>query len=258
MKILKNFWIYETKKHSSCYFNSIYLLCVIFISLAWLQILIVNILIYVTVYPSVTWNWCWSIDPRKLKTDLFDLITNPDKFGECDPEHILPLSSSDYYSVSEMNSTFGKAGSNALTLFHCNIRSLPKKLSLLHAVLYCLDSRPNIIAISETRLNENLVSNMTRLLQQVEQDLMSQKVENQCQAMIFNNYQMQSWSSPAGLRLIPVMVKPMQLLDVYIGTHLRIQMTLLGNQLNSQKISIGKNYIKLYKSVFQVTSTQTF
>ena len=26
MKNLKNFWIYEAKKHSSCYFNSIYLL----------------------------------------------------------------------------------------------------------------------------------------------------------------------------------------------------------------------------------------
>ena len=94
----------------------------------------------------------WSIDPSKLKTDLFDLITNPDKFDECDPDHILPQPSSDYYSVSEMTSTFGKAGSNALTLFHCNIRSLPKNLSLLHDILYCLDSRPNIIAISETRL----------------------------------------------------------------------------------------------------------
>ena len=59
-----------------------------------------------------------------------------------------------------MNSTFGKAGSNALTLFHCNIRSLPKNLSLLHDILYCLDSRPNIVAISETRLSENSVSNI--------------------------------------------------------------------------------------------------
>ena len=103
---------------------------------------------------------CGSIDPSKLKTDLFDLITNPDKFDECDPDHILPLPSSDYYSVSEMNSTFGKAGSNALTLFHCNIRNLPKNLSLLHDILYFLDTRPNIIAISETRLNENSVSNI--------------------------------------------------------------------------------------------------
>ena len=83
---------------------------------------------------------CWPIDPSKLETDLFDLITNPDKFDECDPDHILPLPSSDYYSVSEMNSAFGKAGSNALTLFYCNIRSLPKNLSLLHDILYCLET----------------------------------------------------------------------------------------------------------------------
>ena len=95
---------------------------------------------------------CWSIDPSKLKTSLFDLITNPDKFDKCDPDHILSLPSSDYYSVSEMSSTSGKSGSNALTLFFFNIRSLPNNLSLLHDILYCLDSRPNIIAISETRL----------------------------------------------------------------------------------------------------------
>ena len=78
---------------------------------------------------------CWSIDPSKLKTDLFDLITNPDKFNECDTDHILLLPSCDYYSVSEMNSTLGKAKLYALTLFHCNIRSLPKNLSLLHDIL---------------------------------------------------------------------------------------------------------------------------
>ena len=90
---------------------------------------------------------CWSIDPSKLKTDLL-------------PIQINYLPSSDYYSVSEMNSAFGKAGSNALTLFYCNIRSSPKNLSLLHDILYCLDSRPNITAISETRLNENSVSSI--------------------------------------------------------------------------------------------------
>ena len=102
---------------------------------------------------------CWSIDPSKLKTYLFDLITDPDKFDECDPDRILPLPSSDFYSVYEMSSTYRKSGSNALTLFHFNI-SLPKNLSLLHDILYCLESRPNIIAISETRLNENSVSNI--------------------------------------------------------------------------------------------------
>ena len=133
---------------------------------------------------------CWSIVPSKLKTDLFDIITSPDKFDECDPDHILPLPSSDYYSVSEMNSTFGKTGSNALTLFHCNVRSLPKNLSLLHDILYCLNSRSNIVAISETRLNENSVSNIELphyyFFDHDSPTAMSQKTENQSQGLIFN------------------------------------------------------------------------
>ena len=36
MKNFKNFWIDEAKKHGSCYFNSIYLLCFFVISIAWL------------------------------------------------------------------------------------------------------------------------------------------------------------------------------------------------------------------------------
>ena len=139
----------------------------------------------------------WSIDPSKLKTDLFDLITSLDKFDECDPDHILPQPSSDYYSVSEMNSTFEKAGSNSLTLFHCNIRSLPKNLSLLRDILYCLDSRPNIVAISETRLLRTqfqtlnwpsllFLSSWLAYCNRWRRTL-SQKIENQSQGLIFNN-----------------------------------------------------------------------
>ena len=158
MKNLKNFWIYEAKKHSSCYFNSIYLLC--FYCYQFSMAVDFNSE-YANLCDCLPFSHldncefqsvigCWSIDLSKLKSDLFDIITNPDKFDGCDPDHILALPTSDYQSVSEMNSTFGKAGSNALTLFHCNTRSLPKNLSLLHDILYCLDSRSNIIAISKT------------------------------------------------------------------------------------------------------------
>ena len=132
---------------------------------------------------------CWSIDPSKLKTSPFDLITNPDKFDECDPDHKYNRMTKPYTSWACLHGG---------TIFHCNIRSLPKNLILLHDILYCLDSRPNIIAISETRLKlmrtqfqtlNYLITisfTMTRLLQQVEQDLMSQKNENQSQGLIFS------------------------------------------------------------------------
>ena len=130
-------------------------------------------------------NWVLVNRSKRVKNwSVWPIITNPDKFDECDPDHILPLPSSDHKSLSEMNSTFGKAGSNALTLFHCNIRSLPKNLSLLHDILYCLDSRSNIIAISETRLNKNSVSNIE--LTHCNRWSWTLCLKNQSQSLIFN------------------------------------------------------------------------
>ena len=45
-------------------------------------------------------------------------------------------------------------------MFHCNVRSLPNNLVLLEDFLYSLDKRPEILAITETRLNENSVCNV--------------------------------------------------------------------------------------------------
>jgi len=99
-------------------------------------------------------------DPAHMNVDLFDLIINPDKFDECDPDHIFPMPTSEYSSISTMNSSFQKAGSGALSMLHCNIRSLSKNLNLLNDMLCCLNDSPDIIAISETRLNNNSVSNI--------------------------------------------------------------------------------------------------
>ena len=52
----------------------------------------------------------WSLDPAHINTDLFDLIPNPDKFDECDPDRIFPLPLSDYLSVSKMNTSFKRLG----------------------------------------------------------------------------------------------------------------------------------------------------
>ena len=45
-------------------------------------------------------------------------------------------------------------------MLRCYIRSLPKNLTLLSDMLYCLNEKPDVIAISETRLNECSVSNI--------------------------------------------------------------------------------------------------
>ena len=49
---------------------------------------------------------------------------------------------------------------NYLSILHCNIRSLPKNLNILEDILYSLEYTPNILGITETKLNEESCSNV--------------------------------------------------------------------------------------------------
>ena len=100
--------------------------------------------------------WSREVDPN---IDLFSLIPNPDKFDDSDPDKILNSPESNYYSVSKINRLLGQK-ENKLTIFHCNTRSLPKNLTLLYDFLYCLDDAPDILGITETKLNENTVKDV--------------------------------------------------------------------------------------------------
>ena len=106
-------------------------------------------------------NGLWSVQFNQLiGTDLFNLISNPDKSDEIDPDLMLTVSMSNYYSISQINNSIAKPGPKAISMFHCNIRSLPKKLVLLEDFLYSHDKRTEILAINETRLHENSVCNV--------------------------------------------------------------------------------------------------
>ena len=91
------------------------------------------------------------------------MIPNPDKSDETDRDLMLTIPTSNYYSISQINNSIAKAGPKAISMFHCNIRSLQKKLALLEDFLYSLDKRPEILAITETRLNVNSVCNVDLL-----------------------------------------------------------------------------------------------
>ena len=67
---------------------------------------------------------------------------------------------SEYYSVSKLNNIFNTTQGKGISLFHCNIRSLTKNLTLSNDVLCSLDSRPDIVAITEARLSSNSISNL--------------------------------------------------------------------------------------------------
>ena len=46
------------------------------------------------------------------------------------------------------------------SIFHCNIRSLEKNKSLLHDILSTVKTTPDIIAISESKINDNTSANL--------------------------------------------------------------------------------------------------
>ena len=67
---------------------------------------------------------------------------------------------SEYYDIPKLDNILCNAQGKGISLFHCNIRSLPKNLTLLNDMLHSIDSRPDIIAVTETRLNPNSISNV--------------------------------------------------------------------------------------------------
>ena len=109
-------------------------------------------------------NSLWSVQFNQLiDTDLFNLISNPDKSGEIDPDLMPTISMSNYYSIPQINNVIAKAGPKAISIISINMRSLQKNLALLEDFIYSLDKRPEILAITETRLNANSVCNVDLL-----------------------------------------------------------------------------------------------
>ena len=91
-------------------------------------------------------NWHYDLD---IDLDLFNILPNPDKFDDKDPDNMLNCPHSDYYSLTHLNQLFDSTTSNCLSMFHCNVRSLPKNLSLLSEFLYSANRKPDILAITE-------------------------------------------------------------------------------------------------------------
>ena len=63
--------------------------------------------------------------------DLYNLLPNPDESDGADPDHI----------------------AKSFSFLHCNIKSLSKNIGLLEDMLYSLSEQPDVLGVSETRLN---------------------------------------------------------------------------------------------------------
>ena len=91
--------------------------------------------------------------------DLLNVLPNPDKH---DSDFMLIPPCSEYYEISKLNKLLNSSytSKNCLSIFHCNIRSLPKNLPILEDWLYSLGKNPDILAISETKLNNRSIINI--------------------------------------------------------------------------------------------------
>lgn len=101
----------------------------------------------------------WSVPNLNETVDLFDMFPNPDKCDESDPDLMFASPCSDYYSINDLNKLIRKSGPN-LFIFHCNTRSLSKNFDTLEEILNSLDSKPDILGITETKLNEFSITNL--------------------------------------------------------------------------------------------------
>ena len=86
-----------------------------------------------------------------MDLDLYNLLPNPDKNDEADPNPMFTNPQSEYYDILKLDNILCKAQGKGISLFHCKIRSLSKNLTLLNDMLYSVDSRPDIIVVTETR-----------------------------------------------------------------------------------------------------------
>jgi exonuclease III len=95
-----------------------------------------------------------------LDADLYNILPNPDKSDENDSDHMLTNICSNYYSAEKINKALDTAGSKVFSFFHSNIRSLPKDIDLLNDMIYSVSHKPDILAVTETRLNDNTIDNV--------------------------------------------------------------------------------------------------
>ena len=83
--------------------------------------------------------------------DLYDFLPNPNKFNECVPDLMLNTPCSEYYSVRSFNKMLVNSDAKSFSILHCNIRSLSKNLNLLKDLLCSLNSKLDILGITETK-----------------------------------------------------------------------------------------------------------
>ena len=74
-------------------------------------------------FNALTGNWQYVFNSD---VDIYDVLQNADKFDERDSDLMLSTPNSNYYSWTKLNQLLNKCSHDTISLFHFNIRSLPK------------------------------------------------------------------------------------------------------------------------------------
>lgn len=113
---------------------------------------------------KATGSWVYDCSSRLLDAkDLFrDVIESPERDIDSHENAHDTFIESKYCTIKQTGVFFEKVNKqNGFSILHCNMRSLSKNVSLLQDILLTTKETPDIIAISETKLNENSRHNIT-------------------------------------------------------------------------------------------------
>lgn len=112
---------------------------------------------------KATGAWVFSLSPRFESKDLFrDIIESPEREDDLQKKSHENYIESKYYSIKQTGNLFDKAiKRHGFSISHFNMRGLSKNLSMLQDLLYSVRDVPDVIAITETKLTETSVSNIS-------------------------------------------------------------------------------------------------
>ena len=103
----------------------------------------------------------WVYHPSCLLSDSRDLFQSVVENLEKVDEWNMNIIESKCYNIKQAGMYFQKASTKDFSILSCYTRSLPKNLSLLNDILLTVQEIPSVIAISETKLTDKGVQNIS-------------------------------------------------------------------------------------------------
>ena len=101
---------------------------------------------------------------RRHDLDLYDLLSKPNKFDESgvrprfNVKYRPPPTPPPLPPVRTFNKMLVNSDAKSFSILPCNIRSLSKNLNLLEELLCSLDSKLDLLGITETKLGDKSIS----------------------------------------------------------------------------------------------------